>query len=80
MRVLTGLGVLAGLTVAGVLAADEVLQVNHSDCPFFGASHDKIVQASLRGFKDGKLVSIAGRDLAATSSRHRCAVSKTASW
>jgi len=66
MRVLAGFGVLAGLTLVGALAADEVLQINHSDCPFFGASHDKIVQASLRGFKDGKLVSVAGRDIAAT--------------
>ena len=66
---LVGLSVLA---LAGVRAADDALSIADADCPFFGANHDKLVQASMRGFRDGKLVRIAGaqpatRDLAASA-------------
>ena len=56
MAVLLGGGVLA---LAG-LTADDALTIEHADCPFFGPSHDKLVQASLRGFRGGRLVRIGG--------------------
>ncbi|HYL38710.1 MAG TPA: DUF1549 domain-containing protein [Bryobacteraceae bacterium] len=61
----------AAVALLGVRAADDTLAIEHADCPFFGPSHDKIVQASLRGFRSGKLVRVAGqqaaRDFAAST-------------
>src|SRR5579871_5954754 len=51
----------SALALVGVRAADDALAIQHAECPFFGASHDQIVQASLRGFRDGQLARIAGR-------------------
>jgi hypothetical protein len=66
------LGVSA-LALLGVSAADDALPIEHADCPFFGPSHDKFVQASMRGFSAGKLVHVTGqsgvaaRDLAVSA-------------
>ncbi len=51
--ILLGCGVVA---LAGLWAGDDALSIEHADCPFFGPSHDKFVQASLRGFRGGRLV------------------------
>jgi hypothetical protein len=51
----------SALTLLGVRAGDEALSIEHADCPFFGPDHDKIVQASLRGFRAGKPVRVSGR-------------------
>ena len=58
-RVGTFLGISA-LALVAVRAADDVLSMQDANCPFFGANHDKIVQASLRGFRNGQLVRVAG--------------------
>src|SRR5271165_2322045 len=58
-RIATFLGISA-LALVGVRAGDDALSIQHADCPFFGPSHDKIVQASLRGFRNGQMVRIAG--------------------
>ena len=62
---------ISALALMGVRAADDALSIQHADCPFFGASHDKIVQGSMRGFRGGKLVEVPGsqstlRDFAAS--------------
>jgi hypothetical protein len=51
---------ISALGLIGVRAADDTLSIQHADCPFFGADHDKIVQSSMRGFRGGKLVEVAG--------------------
>jgi len=58
-RVATFLGISA-VALMGVRAADDALSFQDADCPFYGTSHDKIVQASLRGFRNGQLVRVAG--------------------
>src|SRR5271166_5865957 len=58
-RVVTFLGISA-LALMSVRAADDALSIHDADCPFFGASHDKLVQASLRGFRNGQMVRVAG--------------------
>src|SRR5579863_4272706 len=60
------------VALIGVYAADDALSIEHADCPFFGASHDKIVQGAMRGFRSGRLVRVAGsqaesRDYAASA-------------
>ena len=67
----TFLGVSA-LALVGAYAADDALSIEHADCPFFGASHDKIVQGAMRGFRAGRLARVAGsqaesRDYAASA-------------
>ena len=64
--VVAGLVSVSGLALVGLLVADDALQVNHADCPFFGASHDKIVQGALRGFKSGRLVAAGGGNASAS--------------
>src|SRR5580700_9526492 len=51
---------ISALGLIGVRAADDTLSIQHADCPFYGADHDKIVQGSMRGFRGGKLVEVAG--------------------
>jgi hypothetical protein len=63
-RVAIFLGISAAALI-GVRAADQTLSDDKSafqdaDCPFYGPNHDKIVQASLRGFRNGQPVRIAG--------------------
>jgi hypothetical protein len=54
------IAILAGASafaLIGALAASEdTLPVEHADCTFFGANHDKFVKAGSRGFVGGKLV------------------------
>ena len=55
---------MSSIALLGLRAADDALSIADADCPFFGASHDKIVQASLRGFRNGKLVRAPGSQAA----------------
>ncbi len=51
--------ILAGvsaLALMGTLASEDALPVEHAECTFFGANHDKFVQAGSRGFVEGRLV------------------------
>ncbi len=76
---------LMGVWAARLLAADDAaLTLEHADCPFFGPQHDTIVRASLRGFRSGRMVRIAGngaarpRDFAASSLTEKVASSVSA--
>ena len=53
------LAFLSGSTVGlfALLASGETpLQIQHSECTFFGPDHDKFVQAATRGFRNGRPV------------------------
>src|SRR5271166_3251832 len=54
------LAVFLGVSTLGlvvVLASDETpLQIQHSECTFFGPDHDKFVQAASHGFRNGRPV------------------------
>src|SRR5258708_34469698 len=53
VAILAGASVLA---LMATLASEDALPVEHAECPFFGANHDKFVQAGSRGFVGGQLV------------------------
>ncbi|HLG99462.1 MAG TPA: DUF1549 domain-containing protein [Bryobacteraceae bacterium] len=62
----------SSLALLGLYAADDALSIEHADCPFFGVSHDKIMQGAMRGFRNGRLAHVAGsqapsRDYAASA-------------
>ncbi len=52
----TLVGVSAFTLIGALTAADDALPVEHAECTFFGANHDKFVQAGARGFVAGRLV------------------------
>ncbi|HEY6390949.1 MAG TPA: DUF1549 domain-containing protein, partial [Bryobacteraceae bacterium] len=43
-------GASAFALIGALAAADDALPVEHAECTFFGANHDKFVQAGARGF------------------------------
>jgi len=58
-RTVTILAGAASFALMGALtaaAADDALPVEHAECTFFGANHDKFVKAGARGFVAGRLV------------------------
>src|SRR5258706_11579215 len=53
VAILAGVGVFA---LMGTLVSDDALPVEHAECPFCGANHDKFVRAGSRGFVACQLV------------------------